>query len=295
MAAGSGVGARLAELETSEGELPRVLQFFRELADIEEEVGQRATVPEPDLTEEVLRECHAEGRPLLLAVDNLTIDWSLVSEALRQVRNVFGRFSDLFGTRSGNPEALQSGVMGRLLDEGLARGWLEGEDTEPGAAGGSDRELLPDMLMCSLRPYLQAYRVKLMHRVDQTSWRRRYCPICGAAPDLAYLDKERGSRWLVCPSCDAEWLFQRMECPYCGTADQNQLSYFSCDEAPYRLYVCASCRCYIKAIDLRSAGPEVLLPLERLLTFDLDRQALGLGYSRPGQREEALGAGGTRV
>ena len=35
-------------------------------------------------------------------------------------------------------------------------------------------------------------------QVDQEKWRRRYCPVCGGNPDIAYLDTERGSRWLVC-------------------------------------------------------------------------------------------------
>jgi hypothetical protein len=44
---------------------------------------------------------------------------------------------------------------------------------------------------------------------------------------------------------------------------------------------------------MRSAGTDVLIPLERLLTFDLDRQALNLGYQLPGQQGEALDTGGT--
>jgi hypothetical protein len=246
------------------------------------------------LTDEVVKQCLADGVPLLLAIDNLTIDWSMVGEALRQVRDVFARFSDLLGAPSGNLGTLQSDLINWLLDESVARGRLGGEDlTKPDAGGGLGRDLQRTMLLCSLRPFLRTYCSRLLHRVDQAGWRRRYCPICGAAPDFAYLDSERGSRWLVCSGCDAEWLFQRVECPYCGTTDQNQLSYFSCEERPYRLYVCVSCRRYIKAIDMRSADTDVLIPLERLLTFDLDRQALNLGYQLPGQQEEALDTGGT--
>ncbi|GAG10243.1 unnamed protein product, partial [marine sediment metagenome] len=35
----------------------------------------------------------------------------------------------------------------------------------------------------------------------------------------------------------------------------------------------------LKAIDLRQAASEVLLPLEWVATLDLDRQAYELGYS----------------
>ena len=55
----------------------------------------------------------------------------------------------------------------------------------------------------------------------------------------------------MCSKCAAEWLFQRLECPYCGTQDQNTLAYFTDDKGLYRLYICEHCRHYLKAIDLR--------------------------------------------
>ena len=112
-------------------------------------------------------------------------------------------------------------------------------------------------------------------------WRRRLCPVCGGRPDLAYLDAEAGARWLMCCRCDAEWLFQRIQCPYCGTQDQRALGYFTDDAGVYRLYTCDKCKTYIKALDLRKAEGEVLLPLERVMTLDMDRQAAEAGY-RPG-------------
>ena len=57
------------------------------------------------------------------------------------------------------------------------------------------------------------------------------------------------------------------------------LAYFTDDEGLYRLYVCEQCKRYLKAIDLRQAQAEVLLPLERYYTLDLDAQAQEQGYS----------------
>jgi len=89
---------------------------------------------------------------------------------------------------------------------------------------------------------------------------------------MAYLDRENGVRWLLCSRCDATWLFQRLECPYCGIQNQNALAYFTNEDSRmYRLYVCEECRAYIKAIDLRRTGKEILLPLERLTTLDMDK------------------------
>jgi len=134
-----------------------------------------------------------------------------------------------------------------------------------------------------LKPFLFAYSRLLLPEVDQELWRRRYCPVCGGKPDFAYLDKEKGARWLLCSRCDAEWLFLRLQCPYCGTQDQNALAYFTDEEEShlYRLYVCEQCHTYIKAIDLRCTESEVLLPLERVTTLDLDKQVQEKGY-KPG-------------
>ena len=118
----------------------------------------------------------------------------------------------------------------------------------------------------------------LIGLVDQDAWRRSYCPVCGGNADFAYLETERGSRYLLCSRCDSEWLFQRLRCPYCHTEDQNALSYYSNDEEVYRLYVCERCKHYLKTIDLRKAKPEVEISVERLLTYELDAQAREDGY-----------------
>ena len=95
---------------------------------------------------------------------------------------------------------------------------------------------------------------------------------------MAYLEKEVGARWLLCSRCDSEWLFHRLECPYCKTQNQSLLSFLSDEKDLYRLYLCEQCKCYLKAIDLRKTDAEVLLPLERLYTLDLDTQARERGY-----------------
>ena len=116
--------------------------------------------------------------------------------------------------------------------------------------------------------------------MPQEAWYKRYCPVCGGGPDFAFLDKERdGARWLLCSRCDAQWLFYRLVCPHCGNDDQHSLAYLTDDTGLYRLYVCEKCRRYLKTIDLRKTEAEVLLPLERILTLDLDRQAHESNYT----------------
>jgi formate dehydrogenase maturation protein FdhE len=69
-----------------------------------------------------------------------------------------------------------------------------------------------------------------------------------------------------------------LECPYCRTQKQDALIFLTDEEELYRLYACEQCKCYLKAIDLRKAKTEILLPLERLYTIDIDAQAIERGY-----------------
>jgi len=177
---------------------------------------------------------------------------------------------------------------GKLL-QNVVKVWYQGSSLASiTKERGIDNEVLGFVVQAALKPFLSLYAEVLLPKIDQESWRRRHCPVCGGSPDFAYLDKERGARWLLCSRCDAEWLFQRLECPYCGSQDQDSLAYFTDDEGLYRLYVCERCRHYLKAIDLRQAECETLLPLERFLTLDIDTQAHKDGYSPCGRASTKL-------
>ncbi len=139
-------------------------------------------------------------------------------------------------------------------------------------------EALSLCLKSAFHPILVRYSEQISPLVNQDSWRQKVCPICGGKADFSFLDREAGARWLVCSRCDAEWLFLRLECPFCGNRDQDSLAYLTDEKELYRLYTCERCRTYIKAIDLRRSGEDVLFPLQRIITLDLDRQAHEAGY-----------------
>jgi FdhE protein len=144
-----------------------------------------------------------------------------------------------------------------------------------------DSLLMEACISAALTPFMAAHSEALSELVAQELWRRKSCPVCGGSADFAFLEREAGARWLMCSRCSMEWLFQRIQCPYCGTQKHQSLAYRTNSQGIYQLYTCEDCRCYIKAIDLRKAGSEVLLPLERILTVDMDRQAREANY-RPG-------------
>lgn len=267
---------KLDELEQKEGELPSFVQLYRQLLRLQSEARSQFTTPKPNLSENVISDRLNQGIPLL-SFQDLSLDWAQVQGLLQETILTVAKDSP---DTTKEVKNLSNILSKKAAAEEVVRAWYQGSSLIPIATRHSvDDELLGLVVATVLKPFLSAHSDVLLPKVDQESWRRPYCPICGGRPDFAYLDKERGARWLLCSRCDAEWLFQRLECPYCGSQDQDALAYFTDDEGLYRLYVCERCKRYLKTIDLRKAEAEVMLPLERLLTFEFDIQARKDGYS----------------
>lgn len=259
--------------EKQEGLAP-LLEFYLKLLRIQLRIEQKLTSRlVPSLTREAIDKRIVSGTPLI-GFNELVLDKSLLAETFTEVTRTFADYPELVGEIPGTVQG--PGVAGELLTKAI-KAWFDGVEIEP-VLGEGRKQLLEALIHAAVRPFLISHARTLRGSIDQERWRRGYCPVCGGSPDFAYLEKERGTRWLVCSRCDTEWVFQRLDCPFCRNQDQNKLGYLTDDSGLYRLYVCEKCRRYLKAIDLRVAKEEVLLPLERLLTLDLDRQAKEQGY-----------------
>lgn len=257
----------LDEWKDKEGGLPLSLTLYRRLLQIQLDARSQISSPAGRLGEETIRSRIEAGQPLFSFPD-LSIDWPIFYRVYDQAYSICGDYPEIFGLfphSLNDPEAIKS----------AAEAWYCGKYPEM-CREHSGVSLL--LLQTAFKPFLRANNEALSDKVEQDRWRRSYCLFCGGRPDFSFLDKERGSRFLLCSRCDSEWLFQRMECPACGNQDQNSLAYFVDDSGLYRLYVCEKCKSYLKTIDLRCTENQVWLPLERFFTLDLDAQACKKGY-----------------
>ena len=265
---------RLKEQEKEEGSLPLLLEFYKKLLQIQSRVQKRIGTAKVNPGSTALQKRQMQGLPMI-DFNEIDLDWTLLREVFVDIIAAFAEYPQLFGEI---PDKLKEKEAGRLLTKKAIKAWFTGNELPAALREGVSDTLIETVLQATLQPFLKSYAEAMTKSVKQEQWRQPYCPICGGSPDLAYLEKEVGARWLLCSRCNTEWLFQRLECPYCGTKDQSALSFFSDEEGLYRLYVCEQCKCYLKAIDLRKTESEVLLPLERLYTMDLDSQARERGY-----------------
>ncbi|MGB3092805.1 MAG: formate dehydrogenase accessory protein FdhE [Candidatus Zixiibacteriota bacterium] len=135
----------------------------------------------------------------------------------------------------------------------------------------------------------ELYAEKVKQEVDQESWVKGNCPVCGSHPGIERLMRDDGKRMLRCSLCGTEWYFKRIMCPFCGNEDHNSLRFFVVEEetptekSAFRVDVCDKCKIYIKTLDERKL-PETEKPdlyLENLNTVYLDILAQKDGYESP--------------
>jgi FdhE protein len=136
---------------------------------------------------------------------------------------------------------------------------------------------------------LELHADELKNRVDQETWLKGVCPVCGSLPAIQRLVRDDGRRMLRCSLCSTEWYFKRVMCPFCENEDHNTLRYFFVDESSpidkpaFRVDVCDKCKSYIKTLDERKL-PESEKPdlyVENLSTLYLDMLAQRDGYKSP--------------
>lgn len=265
--------SRLAEAEKP---LPRSLEFYRQILTAQKKVKKPDLLRTLTALKEKAPQRLAQGKPTL-TFREISINWPEVQKLFQEISGLSDEYI------SPAPEEIEElnriGSDPVVFKEAVKRWFAIGTLSRKSVVKNKDmKPITGSVIQASLHPWLTAYAKELLPLVNQESWYKRYCPVCGGGPDFAFLDKGEGARWLICSRCDAKWLFYRLVCPHCGNQDQRTLAYFTDDKSLYRLHVCEKCRRYIKAIDLRQTGAEILLPLERILTLDMDRQAYELKY-----------------
>jgi len=208
----------------------------------------------------------AEAGPPRLRLDRLPVD------------ELVPLFADFLAGASG----LGSEVM--QTDAGLLCGapgasWLAliGAALAPDA--GDDKP--PFHVLAFLQPVATALATAEGDPVAASKGGR--CLVCGGAPAVGALEDLPGdseSHSLVCAVCGTAWRRPRAACVHCGEDDPVKLRMYEAESAPWvHIDACATCRRYLKVVDLR-VNPEAVPLVDDLATLDLDAWARGEGLTR---------------
>ena len=285
----------IARLRNAQPDLEPVLAYCEAL--LGEQQKTKAAF-HPDLGGQDIKECGqraAEGLPLL-GPDDIELDWALFDGLLGRVVQLGGQY----GATPGGAEnhSWSSGGSAHWRDK-LLPGFLRDRALleQAAEATGADFDAFAFATCQALIPFMETCADVVRQYVDNSSWLKSYCPVCGAEPLMGMLEKEAGKRYLQCHLCRTDWLFKRVGCPFCGNDDQEKLRFFYDEQDEVnRVEVCDRCKGYLKTVDARKTDRDVVLTVENLATIHLDLLAQHEGFHRGNcPRPSDEGQGGTRV
>ena len=130
------------------------------------------------------------------------------------------------------------------------------------------------------KPFIQKTVEGLKPLPENLEWFKGFCPVCGAWPELGFLEGQEGRRWLRCSFCGHEWTYSRMACPFCESSDADDIElFFSEDRDSERAELCHKCKKYLVSIDVRNRVHEVVREVAALGLVYLDVLAQEKGFS----------------
>lgn len=263
------VSEALAEAAQREPDLAPYYELHRTLLELQEKARDEITAALEMADEEALQARVLQGLPLV-SFAQLPIETKRFAGLATAIAQVLTDYDVEMTDRTLPDDAEWVSLAQQRFEAGQAVGEGSGEPE-----GATLAQISVDL---ALKPYLRWAAEQVLPYVDQERCRRGYCPVCDGEPDFAYLARESGARGLLCSRCDTQWLHKRLECPFCGNTKRESLAYYPSEDNRYRLYVCDECKRYLKAIDLREMGKTPLLPVERIVTIDMDLAARENGY-----------------
>jgi len=130
-----------------------------------------------------------------------------------------------------------------------------------------------------LKPFLEKRIEGIQSLIQNLTWLKGYCPLCGSFPELSFLRGDEGQRWLRCSLCGHEWRFMRTKCPFCENDDHEKMElYFVEDREHERAELCYPCKRYIVNIDMRKYAEELVTEVAAIGLLYLDILAQGKGF-----------------
>ena len=261
--------------------LSSVAQFFRALlverARFKAQLPDFAAVP----IETVARSRFERGVPLSSIGDLLDeIDAPLWAASAERLMPVMKKSFPKIGPEL---EIIEGELLkNRLNPRAILEASLTGRE-DANARVASRIAINPHSLAFALgqiaKPLIEKLCDHLSPLIENLSWSKGYCPICGTMPELAFLRGEGGQRWLRCASCAYEWRFKRLLCPFCESDSQRDFEIYFVEGREFEsVDVCHKCNRYVSTIDLRNRPRPIAREVAALALMHLDVIAQEKGF-----------------
>ncbi len=263
----------LRELKNTQPDLATAADMQIELLGVQRRV--QARVPLPSATFDRRKPDDKLCRPALQFKD-IPIDWSDFRLMIRQTADILRRYETL---ELSDYDRIQ-GLARDGQIEAVVASWYEAAMAP--ARRGSDtrtpeRELLDQVLMLAMRPFLARCAEALLPRLELSDWHHPCCPLCGGEPEFAFITPA-ADRLLICGRWTGQVSFDPITCPYCENSERTRITSFTSRDGKYRIYACDECHRYLKAFDGRDGSCPALLAVDSIATLPLDAAAIQRGY-----------------
>ena len=263
----------LRELKINQPDLAAAADMQIELLGVQRRIQSR--VPLPSATFDRRKPDNTARLPALQFKD-IPIDWSDFRLMIRQTADILRRFETL---ELADYDRVQALARDGQIETAVAA-WYE-TATSPARRDSAprthEREILDQVLLLSMRPFLARCAEALLPRLELTDWRQPSCPLCGGEPEFAFINPA-AERLLICGRCTGQWRFDPITCPYCENNDRSRITSFTSRDGRYRIYACDECHRYLKAFDGRDGSRAVMLAVDSIATLPLDAAAIQRGY-----------------
>jgi FdhE protein len=276
------INRRIASIVKERPNHKEILDFFKYIIREQYKIKPLIKVEQNDINEETVKNQMKEGFPLIDRKD-IKLDMASATALFTKLSKGLQRKGVGISVEA---KKISQAVRKKELDlEELFRRVLEGDKGYVDFISnktGLHKWLLTFLAESSINPILEAYADRVKEYVDQESWGRGYCPVCGSQPVIGELRSDGGQRFLHCSACGFQWRFKRLSCPFCGNEDVKKHRHFYIEKEGkgYRVDVCDECKKYIKTIDLKEIRAEVIPLVDDVGTLHLDILAEKEGYTR---------------
>lgn len=258
-------------------EMEAPLRLYGAIMEVQRQALEELS-PSESLSAEEVEERLRNGEALLEPL-TLPIDAAAYRELVEAVARVVDELSPA-GLSLTEALAEWEGLADEHFED-TRRAVLSGEPLELDGVLEEHWEIATRILYEALAPYYRQYGSMLTDKIDHSLWQRGACPVCGSPPLIGKFREGDGMWLLECSLCHTLWNVQRARCPFCDMK-QGSLDYLYLEgDERHRIQYCDQCHRYIKTVDARGGEGILVLPLEDIVTIELDKAAEGRDLEPP--------------
>lgn len=207
-----------------------------------------------------------------------------------QYKELYQSLIELIGTHRPDTAEVMDKIKTQFdkLDFNLLPLRLMEEDQQYFSSLATELDVPVELLIFSvdhaLRPFLRMWAHPYQSQLLEAGFYQwdfaMICPFCGSKPFFSRIRSADGRRYMFCERCFTEWETRNLYCVHCGNNDPHSIQYLTVEgDTGYQVYVCESCKGYMKTFDERQRGLQTDLFIANVETVYLDMLAREKGYT----------------